>query len=132
MGKEGKGMMESLHEDKEIDLKELITIAYEVKRKGYRLIQICCTSLKERYILNYSFAKNYDFTNYKIQVDINDDIPSISGIYKYAYLYENEMKDLFGINISNIDIDFKGHLYDLGKKTPYKINISDKKGGEKK
>ena len=47
MGKEGKGMMESLYEDKEIDLKELITIAYEVKRKGYRLIQICCSSLKE-------------------------------------------------------------------------------------
>ena len=50
---------------------------------------------------NYSFAKDYDFYNYKIAIDINDEIPSISCIFKAAYLYENEMKDLFGININN-------------------------------
>lgn len=119
--------MEYLYEDKEIELNELINISYKMKKNNSRLVQICCTSLKERYILNYSFAKDYDFYNYKIAIDINDEIPSISCIFKAAYLYENEMKDLFGININNMDIDYSGHLYNLGNKTPYKINEVNKK-----
>ena len=37
------------------------------------------------------------------------------------------MKDLFGININNMDIDYSGHLYNLRSKTPYKINEVNKK-----
>lgn len=124
--------MECLYEDNEIDLKDLLNIVYEMKENYYRLIQICCTSLNENYILNYSFGKDYDFLNYKITIDVGDEVPSISSIFKPAFLYENEMKDLFGVKIKHIDIDYKGNLYDLQKKTPYKINLDNGKVGEGK
>lgn len=124
--------MEYLYEDNGIDLKELLNVTYEMKENSYRLIQICCTSIKENYILNYSFGKNYDFVNYKITISINDEVPSISSMFKPAFLYENEMKDLFGIKINHINIDYDGHLYDLEKKTPYKINLDNGKVAEGK
>ena len=43
--------------------------------------------------------------------------------------YENEMKDLFGIKIKYIAIDYKGHFYDIKGKTPYEINRDEE--GEK-
>lgn len=43
-----KKVMEYLYEDKEIELNELINISYKMKKNNSRLVQICCTSLKER------------------------------------------------------------------------------------
>lgn len=120
--------MDYVYKDSEIELRELLNITYKMKEEGYRLVQICCTTLKDIYELNYSFAINYDFRNYKVKITPEDKVPSISNIFHPAFLYENEMKDLFGLDILYTDIDYKGHLYDLGKKTPYKINIEG--GGE--
>lgn len=125
--------MDYIYEDNEIkDLSRLLNVAYEMKEEGYRLVQICCTTLKESYVLNYSFGKEYDFLNYKATINIDDEVPSLSSIFKPAFLYENEMKDLFGIKIKHIDVDYKGHLYDLEKKTPYKIDVSSGKVDEEK
>jgi ech hydrogenase subunit D len=38
-------------------------------------------------------------------------VPSISSIYGCAYLYENEMHDLFGIKVEGMALDFHGTLY---------------------
>ena len=36
-----------------------------------------------------------------------------------ALLYENEMHDLFGINVKNMAIDYKGTFYRTAVKTPF-------------
>ena len=38
-------------------------------------------------------------------------LPSISGIYGCAILYENEIKDLFGVQVEGLTVDFKGNFY---------------------
>ena len=63
-------------------------------------------SLFDCYELNYSFDLNLKFINFRIKIDANTTvIPSISDIYFQAFLYENEMKDLFGITYEGISID---------------------------
>jgi hypothetical protein len=58
-------------------------------------------------------------------------LESVSSIYPYAYLYENEMKDLFGIQIQNINLDFAGKLYRTAVKTPFlKIEKAENAGTE--
>jgi ech hydrogenase subunit D len=47
------------------------------------------------------------------------EIPSITKIYPCAFLYENEMHDLFGIRIKDINIDYKGTLYKLARPKPF-------------
>jgi ech hydrogenase subunit D len=87
-------------------------------RRGYRLVQICCTKLGEdSYEMTYSFDREYDFANLRTTVAARAEIPSVTDIYRGAFLMENEIRELFGINIIGINVDYKGHLYK--KKAPH-------------
>ena len=43
--------MENSYKDEELDLKELLNMAYKMNEEKYRLVQICCTALKDIYNL---------------------------------------------------------------------------------
>jgi ech hydrogenase subunit D len=47
------------------------------------------------------------------------ELPSISSFYWSAFLYENEIHDLFGVTVHGMAIDFHGAFYKLAVKTPY-------------
>lgn len=108
----------------EIMLSDLLNYLQDKKEEGYRLVQICCTKIEEGFELNYSLSKEYDFLNYRIKIDESDIVPSISFIFKYSFLYENEMKDLFGIKIKHISVDYSGSFYKLAVKTPFGGNVN--------
>jgi ech hydrogenase subunit D len=59
-------------------------------------------------------------TNLIFSVGEDEEVISISDIFPPAFLYENEIHDLFGINIKMMNVDYKGNLYRLSQKTPYK------------
>lgn len=99
---------------------ELIHGIYLMKREGYRLVQISCTRVAEGFELNYTFDLNLEFVNYRVILDVEDEIVSISRIFSSAFLYENELKDLFGVKISGITIDYEGALYRMAQKTPFR------------
>ena len=122
--------MEYIYKDEEIGLQALLENVYEMNQNSYILIQICCTTLNDHYELNYSFRKGYDFVNYKIKIKSSDVVPSISSMFKSAFLYENEIKDLFSVKINHISMDYNGHLYDFKGEAPYVIK--DVKEGEEK
>jgi ech hydrogenase subunit D len=69
--------------------------------------------------VTYSFEKEYDFKNLRINIDYDEEIESISVIYPYSFLYENEIKELFGVNIINISLDFNNNLYRITAKAPF-------------
>jgi len=125
-------MIQVKEQNKRIDIEaeELLKHVEEMKENGFRLVQISCTRLEDIFELNYSFDKDYDFTNIKFNITSEVEIPSISFIYQPAFLYENEMHDLFGIKINNISIDYNGGLYKMSVKTPFGKNSSEI-GGEK-
>ncbi|GHV05835.1 hypothetical protein FACS1894217_03400 [Clostridia bacterium] len=104
---------------RELDGREqLIAGADEMKKAGYRLSQACVTTV-EPYDLLYSFARDEELVSLRLRIAEGDEIESITGVFPYAYLYENEMKDLFGIKIRNINVDFKGNFYRTAQKTPF-------------
>ena len=116
----------SEYEEITIDHKELLDKVLELKGKGYRLVQICSTKIPDGFELSYSFGQDYDFLNLKMKIDENTEISSISSIFEPAFLYENEMKDLFGVKINNITLDYKGNFYHTAVKTPFN-QASDEK-----
>jgi ech hydrogenase subunit D len=89
--------------------------------EGYRLVQIGCTTLPGAYELNYSFDKDYRFKNLRVTAAPGEELPSISVIYPNAFLYENEIHDLFGVVIRNINIDYRGTLYRTAIKVPFSV-----------
>ena len=102
-----------------IQVSQLKEKVKEFKNQGYRLVQISCTRL-ENFELSYSFDKNYEFVYLRFSVaKAEDPIPSVSGIYWCAFLYENELHDLFGLNIKDIVIDYKGQFYTTAIKNPF-------------
>jgi hypothetical protein len=58
----------------------------------------------------YQFDKDLELHNLRIKVKRGEEVPSISKIYFCALLVENEMKELFGLNITGIAIDYGGHM----------------------
>ena len=108
-----------MHEDKIIGIEpaDLMGKAQKLKDEGYRLVQICATKV-DGFELSYSFDKDMDMTTLRMTIAEDVEIMSISNIFFPAFLYENEMKDLFGVKISNIVLDFNGNLYKVAQKTP--------------
>ena len=94
---------------------------------GYRLVQIGCTDIGGAYEVNYSFDKGYQYRNLRLTVGPETEVPSISGIYWGAFVYENEMHDLFGIPVTGINIDFKGTFIKTEEKYPFSVT---RRGGD--
>ena len=113
-----------------IDIKvaELPDKVAAMKSDGQRLVQICCTKLPDKLELHYSFDKNYEFTSFRIALaDSQVKVPSISGTYLSAFIYENEIHDLFGIQIDGIAVDYKGKFYRTAQ--PRAFNPATTPGG---
>ncbi len=102
-----------------IDTQSLVPEAMKLKTQGYRLVQICATKAGEEYELTYSFGKEYEFACLRCTVPQDGEITSISHIFAPAFLYENEIHDLFGIQVNLLTLDYEGNLYRLEKKTPF-------------
>lgn len=103
---------------------ELLAETLRMKNNGYRLVAISCTN-KNGMELSYSFDKKYDFLNLRLNINYEVSIESISCIYPYAFLYENEIKELFGVNITGISTDFKDNFYKIAVKTPFNMKEGD-------
>jgi len=101
---------------------DLVGIVAELFAEGHRLVQIGCSTLTDAYELNYSFDREYRFRNLRVTVAPGEEIPSISVIYPGAFLYENEIHDLFGVAIRNISVDYRGTLYRTAIRTPFSID----------
>ena len=83
--------------------------------------QILCTRVEEGYELTYTFDKDYFMYHLRCLVPVYRSVMSITGQYWYAFVWENEIHDLFGLKIDFIerDVDYGGHFYHLAEKTPW-------------
>ena len=112
----------------EIEPKDLLMKVMEMKKGGYRLSQICAAYIEEKFELSYSFADDvtYQYTTLRIVMDTDTEIPSITEIIPQALFYENEMKELFGVKIKMISLDYENRLYRIKQTTPLGPNAGGK------
>lgn len=102
----------------EIEVGQLLAVTHEMKDSGYRFVTATCVTLSDNMVdVTYHFDKNYELRNYRIKVERTSEVPSISGIYFCALLVENEIKELFGVNVTGIAIDYDGRLL-LSEESP--------------
>jgi ech hydrogenase subunit D len=112
-----------------VEQKDLLRKVEELRDEGCRLVQMHCTKVADdNYEINYSFDIDYQFKTLRLNITPETEIPSITGIYWAAFLYENEIHELFGVGIKGINVDFKGNLYKKKMKNPFAV--SPVKGGE--
>lgn len=122
----------------DLPAEKILHRAAQRRREGYRLVQIQATYLKDSgNELIYNFAlypesgKDDSFCGYRLHgLQDGERIPSISSIFPQAFLYENEIADLFGLKFTNMSIDYRGGLFRTNVPKPYET-LRDEKGGKK-
>lgn len=107
------------------NIPELYKTMLEKQRAGYRLAQICATAFEGYNELIYSVALGYELENYKIALPIDNEITTISDFFPSAMLYENEMKELYGVKVKAINTDYNNKFYRIATETPFKKAVKD-------
>lgn len=102
----------------EIKSADILKQVSRFKREHARLVQILCTRVEEGYELTYTFDKDYFMYHLRCLVPVYRSVMSITGQYWYAFVWENEIHDLFGLKIDFIerDVDYGGHFYHLAER----------------
>jgi ech hydrogenase subunit D len=104
-----------------IVIEELTDRAFLMHSADFRLAQISATAKDGGVEINYSFDRDYHLVHLRLgPVSLESEIPSIAKIYPNAFIYENELADLFGIKIKGMPVDYKGNFYRIAVKYPFK------------
>lgn len=119
---------EEVLEDQEIYYilpNELLNETLSLKNRGYRLVAISCSSVKSNEV-TYSFNKDNELVHLRLDIGADVEVNSISSIYPYSFIYENEIKELFGVQIKGISLDYNDNFYKIPVKTPFAMNKEEK------
>jgi ech hydrogenase subunit D len=52
---------------------------------------------------------------------------SITSSYLCAFTYENELQDLFGLTVKDMQLNFNGNFYQTAVKTPFNNPLAGQK-----
>ena len=102
-----------------VELSQLLTKVKDLKAEGYRFGQACATVVDDKIEIIYSFDKDYSLMNLKLVISPEEEIESITGTYWPAFIYENEMHDLFGIKFMHMELDYEGNFFKVAEPTPW-------------
>lgn len=102
-------------------LADLHGFAEARRAEGWRYVQTLAVLTEEGVDLVYSFMKDGHLANSVVPVARGEEVPSISDLFLAAFVFENEIHDLFGVSIKGIAIDFEGSFYQLSAEAPMTI-----------
>lgn len=138
-------MQEAIYTTVGID--ELLSHVQALKGVGARFVQMHA----ERNVDDGSYRLVYTFINvraaqehiaqdgsYAIEslvvegIDQYQEIPSISSYYPAVFPFENEAHDLFGLAITDMQIDFKGFFYRVSTVEPMSVITPEVKAAREK
>ena len=86
----------------------------------WRLVVITALQNPDGVEISYVFEKGQRLESLRLVLPLDaSSLPSITGSYLAAFIYENELQDLFGVKVGGMALDFKGNFYMKSKETPF-------------
>ncbi len=108
-------------------------MASQRKEEGWRFVQLLAVNTEDGIELIYSFMKDGLLQDNKVEhIRKGDIVPSISDKFLAAFVFENEVHDLFGVDIKDIAIDFGGNFYSLTQSEPMTVISPEQKAAREK
>jgi len=97
---------------KDITKEELLTEGKKFLDRGAKFVTAVCSDLDDNLEVTYFFSLDMgtSMNGLRYKVPKNEEVPSLSGITLATVLIENEMKELFGLKVRDLAIDYGGHL----------------------
>ena len=109
-----------------MDATTLLDRAAAYGAAGWRLALINATAVLPSeeleagaFDVSWSFARGGELEHIRERVLPGEEVPSISAHFGGAFLFENELRELFGINVTGIAIDLQGQLYKTAERVPF-------------
>lgn len=130
-----------------VGIDELLAHVQALKGVGARFVQMHAERCVDdgSYRLVYTFINvraaqeqiardgNYAIENLVVEgIDRYQEIPSISSYYPAVFPFENEVHDLFGLAITDMQIDFKGFFYQVSTAEPMSVITPEVKAAREK
>ena len=130
-----------------VGIDELLSHVQALKGAGARFVQMHAERCIDdgSYRLVYTFINvraaqeqiardgNYAIENLVVEgIDRYQEIPSISSYYPAVFPFENEAHDLFGLAITDMQIDFKGFFYQVSTAEPMSVITPEVKAAREK
>lgn len=130
-----------------VGIDELLSHVQALKGVGARFVQMHAERNVDdgSYRLVYTFINvraaqeqiaqdgNYVIENLVVEgIDRYQEIPSISSYYPAVFPFENEAHDLFGLAVTDMQIDFKGFFYQVSTAEPMSVITPEVKAAREK
>ena len=130
-----------------VGIDELLPYVQALKGVGARFVQMHAERNVDdgTYRLVYTFINvraaqehiaqdgSYAIENLVVEgIDRYQEIPSISSYYPAVFPFENEAHDLFGLAITDMQIDFKGFFYQVSTAEPMSVITPEVKAAREK
>ena len=130
-----------------VGIDELLSHVQALKGAGARFVQMHAERCVDdgSYRLVYTFINvraaqeqiardgNYAIENLVVEgIDQYQEIPSISSYYPAVFPFENEAHDLFGLAITDMQVDFKGFFYQVSTAEPMSVITPEVKAAREK
>lgn len=130
-----------------VGIDELLSHVQALKGVGTRFVQMHAERNVDdgTYRLVYTFINvraaqehiaqdgSYAIENLVVEgIDRYQEIPSISSYYPAVFPFENEAHDLFGLAITDMQIDFKGFFYQVSTAEPMSVITPEVKAAREK
>lgn len=130
-----------------VGIDELLPHVQALKGVGARFVQMHAERNVDdgTYRLVYTFINvraaqehiaqdgSYAIENLVVEgIDQYQEIPSISSYYPAVFPFENEAHDLFGLAITDMQIDFKGFFYQVSTAEPMSVITPEVKAAREK
>lgn len=130
-----------------VGIDELLSHVQTLKGAGARFVQMHAERCVDdgSYRLVYTFINvraaqeqiaqdgSYAIENLVVEgIDQYQEIPSISSYYPAVFPFENEAHDLFGLAITDMQIDFKGFFYQVSTAEPMSVITPEVKAAREK
>lgn len=130
-----------------VGIDELLPHVQALKGAGARFVQMHAERCVDdgSYRLVYTFINvraaqehiaqdgSYAIENLMVEgIDQYQEIPSISSYYPAVFPFENEAHDLFGLAITDMQIDFKGFFYQVSTAEPMSVITPEVKAAREK
>lgn len=105
-----------------LDAKDLKSFAQNRKADGWRYVQTLAVNTESGVDVVYSFMKDASLENHTVKaVGKGDVLDSITDSYLEAFVWENEIHDLFGVSFKDIALDFEGTFYAVAQAEPMTV-----------
>ncbi len=93
-----------------IPLADLLPRVRAMAAQGARLVTLTCVDMGGAFEVLYHFDLDLQLQHFSVQIPAGDKLPSITSEYLCAFLVENEIADLFGLQVEGLPVDYHNRL----------------------